>query len=774
MNALIRLPTYNTAFIGRDDTAQAVATLLQQADVRLVTLVGMSGSGKTRLSLQVAEAMASQFPDGRVFVDLAPLTDASLVLPTIAHTLGIGERGSVTLLDTLIDTIGDQALLLIVDNVEQVQAAAADIHALISNSTRLHIIVTSQLALGVPSEHIFEVPPLTVPSAVNQVPEKLRSSPAVALFIDRMRQVQPEFTLTAQNMAAVLEICQLVEGLPLAIELIAAHSAVLAPGDLVVLLRGHLKVGQVQHTDSRERVIRPVLDWCYGRLPAPYQQLFTGLGVFAGGSTLATISAVCSVDADLDLAQALQTLVEKNLVQYQTSGVQTPRYTMIDAVQDYARQRLERTRQLSQLTSALASSMVDFARSLEPVIDGPEQVRWLNQLEDEVHNIRTALRLLIAKDQGNAALLLASMAGYLWEVRGYWREARMWLEQIFALKSTTNIDQILANRYRLGLILSYSGSFAAATEVLEQGRQLAEQVGNQRAGAKIISGLATLAYQQGQLEQAVSYYMLNLELFSALGDQMRTAATWANLAACYLDLGHYDAATQAFETSIAMLRPLQTPLHLALTLNNQGALFLMLAQFERASSPLNEAEALLKGLEDQHGQAQNAYTRSIVAFWQGELAWARQLIERALMLAHSLNLTLTLVEWLVGGAMIAQAQQDAAQAQAWLCEATLLLQQGSFSLWEHGIVTEQWAAFAANKQQWQTAVMLLAAADQQFAHAEEQTSPIYAKKRARIEALIDPHVASADRKRWSNAGKQLSSAAVAQLLIDHGWLSAAD
>jgi len=329
------LPLQTTPLLGRDQAVEAVSSLLLRDDVRLVTLTGPGGTGKTRLSLQVAADVLDRFENGAFFVELAPISDPALVLSTIAQVLSVQAAGGRPLLDVLVDSLRDRQLLLVLDNFEQVLAAATVVNALLRGCPGLRVLVTSRAALQLRGEHEYPVSPLALPdSARTYAPEALSQYGAVALFIERATAIKPDFAVTNANAPAVAEICVRLDGLPLAIELAAARIRLLSPEAMLPRL-GHglgLLTGGRRDLPARQQTLRGAIAWSYDLLSAAEQLLFRQLSVFVGGFTLDAAEVVCTIDDDLgpDVFEGVALLVDSNLVRSEELIVGEPRFWMLE------------------------------------------------------------------------------------------------------------------------------------------------------------------------------------------------------------------------------------------------------------------------------------------------------------------------------------------------------------------------------------------------------------------------------------------------------------
>src|SRR6266567_5753277 len=339
------LPAPLTPLVGREQEIAAVCALLWRPEVRLVTLTGTGGVGKTRLALGVAAAVNADFADGICFVALAPLIDPGLVLSTIAQALGVQEQGSRPLLEGLQDHLREKQLLLLLDNFEQVVSAAPVVAELLVAAPRLRVLVTSRTSLHLSGEHEFVVPPLALPDLRNlPPPDRLRQYGAIRLFVARAQAAHSAFVMTGENATAIAAICQQVDGLPLAIELAAGRSKLFAPQALLSRLRNRLKllVGGAQDLPLRQQTLRGTIAWSYDLLGQDEKTLFRRLAVFVGGCTLEAAEAVCIAQGDLliDVLEAVAALVDKSLLRQETQADGQPRLLMLETIREYALERL--------------------------------------------------------------------------------------------------------------------------------------------------------------------------------------------------------------------------------------------------------------------------------------------------------------------------------------------------------------------------------------------------------------------------------------------------
>lgn len=431
------LPTPSTPLVGRDAERAAVAARLRHADVRLLTLTGAGGVGKTRLALAVAGDLLERFEDGVFFLDLSPTADPDLVPSMIARVLEVGEAGRRPLIERLVEHLGERSLLLVLDNAEQVLGAAPLVAGLLAACPRLKVLVTSRAALRLSGEHEHPVPPLQLPDPTDPPdPESLARCEAVALFVQRARAARPEFEITPANAPSVAELCARLDGLPLAIELAAARVKVLSPPALLARLgrRLCLLTGGARDLPARQQALRNTMDWCYDLLAPAEQVLFARLAVFVGGCTLEAAEAVAGAgdEAAPDVLDGLALLVDQSLLRQVEGPDGEPRFTMLETVREYAAERLEAGGDADVWRRRHADYYLALAEQAAPELVGPRQGAWLDRLEREHDNLRAALSWALERDEQTLGLRLVAALGHFWRVRGHLNEGQGWFERLLS------------------------------------------------------------------------------------------------------------------------------------------------------------------------------------------------------------------------------------------------------------------------------------------------------------------------------------------------------
>ena len=422
------LPLQPTPLVGREREIQELADLLRRPQTRIVSLTGTGGTGKTRLALHAAAELLDEFPEGVFFVALAPLADPDLVLPTIAQTLGVPVRSG----EALAAYVRDRRLLLVLDNFEHVVEAAPLVGAVAGGGSAAKVLVTTRAPLRLAGEQVYPVSPLETPAGHDDL-ERLLRCESVALFASRSRSVRSDFVITAANARAVAEVCKALEGLPLAIELAASRVAVLPPATMLERLDDRLQLlkGGVRDAPERQRTMRATIDWSYDLLEPEQQQLFTRIAVFAGGFTLEAAESVCG--AGLDVVDALASLTENGLVRLGGTD-EEPRFTMLETIRAYAAEQLEESVAPRICDGGMRNTFLR-SRRRPSRICAASPGDWLDRLEDEHDNFRSALDRLEASGESERRLRLAGALWRFWYLKGHLAEGSRRLESALLAES---------------------------------------------------------------------------------------------------------------------------------------------------------------------------------------------------------------------------------------------------------------------------------------------------------------------------------------------------
>jgi len=525
-HAPTNLPSPPTSLIGRTADIAALRKRLLQPQTRLLTLTGPPGIGKTRLALQLAAEVRDNFPQGVFLVPLAPVTDASLVLTMCAGTLGVPEGGPQTTVERLKAFLREKQILLVLDNFEQVLAAAAQIADLLAACPWLKLLVTSRAPLRIRPERQFPVTPLALPDLVH-LPDAdtVSQYSAVALFVERAQAVKPDFALTEANAHSVAAICTRLDGLPLAIELISARIKLLPPDALLERMRGQLLLRSdgLSDLESRHRTLNNAIEWSYLLLSEDEQLLFRRLGVFVGGWTLEAAEAVCLEHLSLNLLEGMASLLDKSLIKQTTSLPGEPRFMLLETIREYALHQLIASQEFAALRQRHLDYFVKLAEGAEAHSFGENQIIWFDRLEDDLDNLRAALAWSAQTETG---LRLVGALGWFFSERTHWNEGADWFEQIVA--ANPDAPPLLRAKalFSQGALLGLMGGQQAPT-LCRQALALAREANDRWAIAWSLCHLGLYTYHDPLT--SVTALEESLAVFRELGDPMGLSHTLIRL-----------------------------------------------------------------------------------------------------------------------------------------------------------------------------------------------------------------------------------------------------
>lgn len=668
------LPIQLSSFVGREDERARVAHLL--SEVRLLTLTGVAGSGKTRLALQVAADLLGAFADGIYFVALASISDPSLLPSTITHTLGLRENAAHSPLDSLKATLRDRQLLLVLDNFEHLLPSAPLVLELLQSAAGLKVLITSREPLHLYGEVEFPLPPLPIPD-LDQHPsfEALAGYPSVMLFIDRTRAVKPDFVLNEENARAIAELCVRLDGLPLAIELAAARIKLFSPQAMLGRLSNRflwLRSG-ASLLPTRHQTLRNAIDWSYNLLEAGERRLFERLSAFVGGCSIEAVEAICETNADLSLnvLEGLASLVDKNLI-VQDEGVKgEPRFWMIETIREYAQERLAASAEAAPIQKRHFDYFSKLTETAEVQRRGAEEGRWLDRLEIEHDNLRAALRHGL--ERGDAATLqLAARLEWFWSVRGYLSEGSKWMDRVLA--ACQNVASPLRAKALLAAenLAQMRGDYASKRRYAEEHLELSRSADDRAGIAWALHSLGDVARDlEGDFEQAAALLHESVTLFRELGDRSGMAGTLSCLGEVVHCQGNHERARAFYEESLLLERQLENKKRVAVVTANLGYVALQQRELHQAATLFGQAMAISQELGNKNHIAICLAGFAGIACAKGEPGRAARLLAASTLLYQTIG-----------------AQLDAADRGAWdsiLAATRAELDQASFSAaWAEG------------------------------------------------------------------------------------------
>jgi predicted ATPase/transcriptional regulator with XRE-family HTH domain len=632
------LPVPLSPLIGREREAAAAHVLLHEG-VRLLTLTGPGGVGKTRLALRVAAMVRPAFPGGVIFVDLAPLRDPNLVLPTIAQRLGVTEAGGQALDVRMAAALADRQVLLFLDNFEQVVVAAPVVVELAARSPHLTVLVTSRVSLQVRGEHAMEVPPLAIPDPAHlPAPSRLTQVASVALFVARAREVRADFVLGSASGAAVAEICARLDGLPLAIELAASWVKLLPPPALLRRLfpRLGLLVGGARDLPERQRTVRATIDWSYSLLRDDEQVLFARLSVFRGGGTLEAIEAICGAEGRLNVLKGVGVLVNHSLLR-QTETDDEGRFGMLETIQEYAAEQLETRGEGEFLRQAHARYYLGLAEVAKPRLDGPEQAAWLARLGWEIDNLRAALGRLFDQGEGEQGLHLAATLLGFWHARCHFSEGRGWLEAGLAMAGSVAVPVRLTALQAAARLAMVQGDQVRTTTLLEELLPLARAQGDRRQTGQALALLGMTAVQRGAHAEGARYLEESLSSARTQGSRFDLAQALYNVGLAKSEAGNYMEAGTLIEEAHGMFEELGHTFWRMNAVGTLGYICLLREDHGRAHGLLAGYLVLARQLRDKANSAAGLEGLAVLAGAAGQGQHAARLFAAAQRLREEIG-----------------------------------------------------------------------------------------------------------------------------------------
>ena len=660
------LPQQPTNFIGRDKELAELKRLL--ASARLLTLTGAGGCGKTRLGLQLAADSLERFPDGAWLVELAPLSDPGLVPRTAATVLGLEEQPGQAITETLVEYLRDKRLLIVIDNCEHLLHACAVLSdLLVRRCPQLTILASSREALGIAGEQTYRVPSLSLPDPKeNHTPASVVPFEALQLFVDRCLSVRPDFRVTPENAATLASICHRLDGIPLAIELAAARVRSVSVEEINRRLdhRFRLLTGGSRTALPRQQTLRSLIDWSYDLLQEPEKVLLQRLSVFAGGWTLDAAEQVCVGEQveDGEVLDLLSSLIDKSLVAVEQSDGRV-RYRLLETVRQYARERLLESGGAETMRERHRDYFLRLAEAADDQLLGAEQAGWLQRLEDEHDNLRSALEWSRGEARAQEDLRLCRAMHRFWFTRGYIAEGRLWCARILA-KGAPDVPTLEYARAvnAAGSLAWHQTDFPAARTLLEESLALSRALDDRSGLARTLNNLGSLAIEQGDYPSAQALYEESLALWREIGDRRGAAGLLGNLALVAMERGDLPAARTLAQEALSLSREVGDQGRVADALSILGNLACDQGDLANAWTLNQESLAIGRELGDRDCIATALTSLAAVALLRGELDDARSLYGEGLGIRRELGDRLGIARALEGAAALAAARGDSLAA----------------------------------------------------------------------------------------------------------------
>ena len=687
----VGVPAPLTPLIGRECELAAIQSMMQRDGVRLLTLTGTGGVGKTRLALEATRGLAAAFTDGVTFVRLAAVRDRPEGAPALlaasltrAFDLDPGDRPPLM---TLIDHLRQLHLLLMLDNFEHLTAAAPILTELLEAAPGLSILVTSRTRLRLSGEHDLPVPPLAVPGrAAGNRPlplDQIAASPAVHLFVERARAVAHGFALTEANAETIAEICRRLDGLPLAIELAAARTRVLSPSALLARLtnRLHLLEGGPRDQPARLRTMRDAIAWSYDLLPPEKQVLFRRLAVFVGGCPLDAAEAVCAVSGcHGDVVESLTELIDESLVQRGEGAGGEWRFSMLETVRDYGLERLATSGEEETVRDAHADWCLAFAERAAPELTGPDYAAWVERIEAELGNIRAAHVWLFDRGAVERALHLGGALGWFWSSGGHFQEGQSLFARLIAMPGADEAPAALAKvLWSAGDIENWLGHQDRAEEHFERALTIFRRIDDPSGVVAMLRGLGSVAIDREDLERASDLLGQVVSLAPRVGAGWEAAAATNLLGTVAFTRGDYAEALRHSETALALWRELGDSGHAGAALRNVAQAALAVGDYARAASAAREAMGDVVTAGDDALACECCEVAAGLAEADGDFARATRLLAAADAGLRRIGITRRPAMQAVFHTMIAAARRslgEEAFLAAWSAGEVLSLQDG--------------------------------------------------------------------------------------------------
>ncbi|HXS75233.1 MAG TPA: tetratricopeptide repeat protein [Terracidiphilus sp.] len=650
----IGLPMPRTLLVGREKELNEAAKLILDPNVRLLSLTGTGGAGKTRLALAVARQVADDFTGGVQFVALSSITSPDLVGAAIVKALNLQQVATRTILQVIADQIeANGPFLLLLDNFEQVLPAAQLVSEILSHCTFLKILVTTRASLQIYGEQEFPVTPLPV-------------GPAAQLFHQRAMAVRPNFAVTPENETAIRDLCDRLDGLPLAIELAAARTKVLSPAAILDRLQSRLQLltGGASDLPERQKTLRKTIDWSYDLLNSAEQTLFWRFSVFVGGGTLEAAEAVCNTSQDLEIGvfEGLSSLLDKNLIERAESLQAEPRFTMLETIREYALERLISSGEERQTRRSHAAYCLVIAEEGNPELDPTARTEWLSRCDLEIDNFRSALDWLIENHQIEWALRLSMALFRFWDMREHFLEGRTRLEALLRVAEHGYPKERGRICTFLGALATPQGDYEAADAFLKQSFALYRELNDHWGMAASLNALAVATRDRGDFDQALRYFEQSLAYWRKLPDRLSMARCLHNLANAAKMRRDFGPAAEALAEATSIFEEVGDPSGAAWSINQSGDLELEQGRIEAAQHLYRTALRAFRNVGDRWGCARSLADLGYIFCKKGEFGAAHKAYREALELFTELGHRRGIARGLEGMACLAATSGNPCRA----------------------------------------------------------------------------------------------------------------
>ncbi len=644
------VPIALAPLVGRRRERLAVSDFLRNPEVRLLVLTGPGGVGKTRLAFSVIDTVRESFPDGVFFIDLSPINHPDHVLPTIAAGLGVRSSSNIPLMRAITATIRSRRILLVVDNFEHVADAALVLPDLLMSNPELTIMVTSRSVLSVYGEHVYPVPPMTIPLVPddaqpgNALTRSLLASDAVQLFVRRATASRSDFALTNENAMDVAAICRLLDGLPLAIELAAARIGILSPKMLAQRLQRRLPLLDDGPRDvpNRLRTMRNAISWSYDLLDPDEQAVFRRVSIFASTWTLQAavkVAAGPGEDESLDefrVLDLISSLVDKSLIKQVDAEAESPHFGLLQVLREFGLEQLEKTGERPELERRHAHYMMEIAEAASPELIGPNQIVWLDRLAGVFPDVQTAFGWAMRNEPPELALGLATSLWRFGYTRGHTRQGREWIEGALArAPERTSLRATALNG--AGILSNMERDLGHARELHAEALEIATEIDDRRLRGVAHIGLGDCAATGHDFEQATHHYQQAERIFRSLGDQRNIAAVMTNVGNLLWSQGKLDEAVETNERARVLYTNAGDRRGVAWSATNLGRIAAQQHDYQRAVPNLEQALQAYDQLGDRAGYAEALEGIAQVAIGMGDFPRAASLLAAADGLREAVN-----------------------------------------------------------------------------------------------------------------------------------------